>query len=255
MLGSSLGVVESGKFCEIRRTSFGEQLSNSSTPELSNFSADFFTGKPSVEGLGYSFLFRNYRSETGKWQTSDPLGYPDGWNNLAYCGNRVITYFDWLGAWGENVHYGVTKTLAQKAGFTEEEAERIASANTGTDALMNGTGPWGAGTGDSSRHFDYDSTSGDSRLTHAENDLNAAVQAWLNGDQDSALDLLGRGLHSLQDIDAHRTWDPRLDPNLPDWDAHPDWMDDVTDPRNRKALKNTMKRTKDYFKKFTKMIE
>jgi hypothetical protein len=68
MLGSSLGTVENGEFCEIRRTSFGDQLSNSSTPELSNFSADFFTGKPSVEGLGYSFLFRNYRSDLGKWQ-------------------------------------------------------------------------------------------------------------------------------------------------------------------------------------------
>jgi len=47
--------------------------------------------------LGYSFLFRNYRSDLGKWQTSDPLGYPDGWNNLAYCGNKVTISIDWLG--------------------------------------------------------------------------------------------------------------------------------------------------------------
>ena len=57
-----------------------------------------FTGKPEVEGLGYAFLFRNYRAGLGKWQTADPLGYPDGWNQLAYCGNGLITHVDYLGA-------------------------------------------------------------------------------------------------------------------------------------------------------------
>jgi RHS repeat-associated protein len=97
MLGSSLGTVENGTFKEIGRTSFGDQLSNSSTPELSNFSNDFFTGKPAVAGLGYSFLFRNYRADVSKWQTSDPLGYPDGWNNFAYCGNNGTSSLDTMG--------------------------------------------------------------------------------------------------------------------------------------------------------------
>ena len=57
-----------------------------------------FTGKPHVDGLGYAFLFRNYRPGLGKWQTADPLGYPDGWNQLAYCGNGIITHVDYLGA-------------------------------------------------------------------------------------------------------------------------------------------------------------
>ena len=59
---------------------------------------NFFTGKPQVEGLGYTFLFRNYRPDQGKWQTADPLGYPDGWNNFAYVNNGVTTNIDWLGA-------------------------------------------------------------------------------------------------------------------------------------------------------------
>ena len=33
----------------------------------------------------------------GNWQTSDPLGYPDGWNNFAYVNNKVSTYIDWMG--------------------------------------------------------------------------------------------------------------------------------------------------------------
>ncbi|MGN0845803.1 MAG: hypothetical protein ACI4RA_00275, partial [Kiritimatiellia bacterium] len=57
-------------------------------------SPDFFTGKPQVAGLGRVFLFRNYRADLAKWQTADPLGYPDGWNQLAYCGNSSTTSVD-----------------------------------------------------------------------------------------------------------------------------------------------------------------
>ena len=39
--------------------------------------------------LKYAFLFRAYRADQGKWQTSDPLGYPDGWNNFAYVNNNI----------------------------------------------------------------------------------------------------------------------------------------------------------------------
>jgi uncharacterized protein RhaS with RHS repeats len=40
----------------------------------------------------------------GKWQTSDPLGYPDGWNNLAYCNNGVTSCYDWLGTATRGIH-------------------------------------------------------------------------------------------------------------------------------------------------------
>ena len=30
-------------------------------------------------------------------QTADPLGYPDGWNNFAYCNNSVVEYIDFMG--------------------------------------------------------------------------------------------------------------------------------------------------------------
>ena len=58
----------------------------------------FFTGNPLVPVRGRIFLFRNYRPDLGKWQTADPLGYPDGWNLLAYCGNEVICAADLYGA-------------------------------------------------------------------------------------------------------------------------------------------------------------
>ena len=87
MLGNTLGVKGKDAYQPIKMTAFGES---------DNVDA-FFTGKPLVGELGYAFLFRNYRPEQGKWQTADPLGYPDGWNNFAYVNNAVTMAIDWQG--------------------------------------------------------------------------------------------------------------------------------------------------------------
>ena len=83
MLGSTLNI--GGK--TIHMTAFGESSDTNA----------MFTGKPYIGELGYAFLFRNYRADKGKWQTVDPLGYPDGWNNLAYCNNEITNYIDIAG--------------------------------------------------------------------------------------------------------------------------------------------------------------
>ena len=73
-------------------TAFGESVRTSQAFQT------FFTGKPQVERLGYAFLYRNYRASLAKWQTADPLGYPDGRNRLAYCENGVTGAVDLFGA-------------------------------------------------------------------------------------------------------------------------------------------------------------
>ena len=83
MLGNTVAI--NGK--SIDMTAFGE----TENPDA------MFTGKPHVAELGYAFLFRNYDSSLGKWSTSDPLGYPDGWNNFAYCNNWATTAIDKIG--------------------------------------------------------------------------------------------------------------------------------------------------------------
>ena len=93
MLGSTLGVAANGSYSPINRTSFGE------VDNASNSDYNFFTGKPNVDGLGYAFLFRNYNANNGKWLSQDPLGYPDGLNNLTYCKNNVLACLDNLGMW------------------------------------------------------------------------------------------------------------------------------------------------------------
>ena len=84
MLGNTLAV--NGKAVEM--SSFGETADKNA----------FFTGKPMIDELGYSFLFRDYNPNQGKWITTDPLGYPDGWNNLAYVNNGATVAIDWMGA-------------------------------------------------------------------------------------------------------------------------------------------------------------
>ncbi|WP_276744412.1 RHS repeat domain-containing protein, partial [Victivallis vadensis] len=114
MLGNTLGVKDGEKFSAIDRDAFGELKPG----EKPNLAVNFFTGKPEIDGLGYSFLFRNYRADLGKWLSADPisfvvnqpnnldenlnkgyaqLGYPDGWNNLAYASNKILSRVDRLG--------------------------------------------------------------------------------------------------------------------------------------------------------------
>ena len=89
ILGTTLGSIGENGYFPSSMTAFGDAAKSSE--EI------FFTGKPHVDGLGHAFLLRNYRADLGKWPTADPLGYPDGWNQMAYCGNRVVNSVDYLG--------------------------------------------------------------------------------------------------------------------------------------------------------------
>ena len=94
ILGTSIGYVKDGNYSEITKTSFGADTSD----KLS-----FFTGKPYIDGLGYAFLFRNYRADMGKWQVRDLSGYPNGWNNLLYANNAPIYTYDRYGLFWDDV--------------------------------------------------------------------------------------------------------------------------------------------------------
>ena len=93
ILGTTLGSIGADGYSPSSMTAFGD--ATKSSEEI------FFTGKPYVDGLGHAFLMRNYRADLGKWPTADPLGYPDGWNQMAYGVNSPMEGFDFLGgAWG-----------------------------------------------------------------------------------------------------------------------------------------------------------
>ena len=93
ILGTTLGVENAGGYAPSSMTAFGDTI-NCLLP-----TSNFFTGKPHVDGLGHVFLLRNYRADLGKWPTADPLGYPDGWNQMAYGVNSPYEGFDLFGAY------------------------------------------------------------------------------------------------------------------------------------------------------------
>ena len=114
MLGTTLGVFEGAKLVTTPTTTYGANTDN----RQPSTDYRFFTGKPNVEGLGNVFLFRNYRSDLGKWQTSDPMGYPDGFNNFAYVNNGVTMALDRFGtdivAVIPNKEFDDTETFARE---------------------------------------------------------------------------------------------------------------------------------------------
>ena len=107
ILGTTLGVENAGGYASSTMTAFGDTI-NCQLPTTT-----FFTGKPHVDGLGHAFLLRNYRADLGKWPTADPLGYPDGWNQMAYCRNGVVDCLDFLG--------GVTKSVTIITKWSNDE--------------------------------------------------------------------------------------------------------------------------------------
>jgi len=107
-LGTTVGAKKDGKYSAAVLTAFGENYLTTQPPNHQTF----FTGKPYVEGLGHAFLMRNYRAGLAKWQTADPMGYPDGWNQLAYCNNWVTGAVDLLGAGLFNLIESAVQTKA-----------------------------------------------------------------------------------------------------------------------------------------------
>ncbi len=128
MLGSTLGV-KGQQNARVSMTAFGE----------TNDPNAYFTGKPQVGELGYAFLFRNYRPEQGKWQTQDPLGYPDGWNSFAYCNNGVLLYFDRYGLAVGDI-YGSLDAAADAWGKEFNGASITNNKEYGSSLYANGTG-------------------------------------------------------------------------------------------------------------------
>ena len=110
MLGTTVGAKSGNRYSAAALSAFGERLDKAggAFPAIRSLGEGWFTGKPEVAGLGYAFLMRNYRAGLSKWQTADPLGYPDGWNQLAYCNNGVTSSVD---LWGCLLGFGGKKVV------------------------------------------------------------------------------------------------------------------------------------------------
>jgi hypothetical protein len=185
------------------------------------------------------------------------MGLSGGDPNLfAYVWNKPTRAYDPWGLFGEDVHSGIgnsrygTYLWATQIGFYGSQAKKISIGNDGTDG---GFASWLPMIGLQSRHFDQKPffSKEDSRITWSEKELQRAVEFYKKGDYDAASGHLGKGLHGIQDLFAHRDWDT----GWLGWYAHPGWYDLWDDSRNALIRNEAEKATKDYLKRYRKLTE
>jgi len=161
---------------------------------------------------------------TGRWTTRDPIGYADSYNLYQYLQSNSLIWLDPLGLYGKETHLDKTRTEAKKAGFSDSEAEEIATANQKTDDWTNSAltatiiniltlGLLGGEAYDD--HFPGAGPPvGEQQYVEAGYDKNKAV---LNRIMDALLSCsrkkLGEALHTLQDSFSHE--------GRPDRGGHP----------------------------------
>jgi RHS repeat-associated protein len=131
-LGSTQGLTGvSGNVAEWQRyTPFGESNVSSSLTRYG------FTGreKDSDTNLIY-YRARWYDAEQGRFISQDPISFAGGNTNLySYVSNNPISKTDPTGLYELDVHYYLTKYLAEKTGcFGSKGANDIAEGDQGTD--------------------------------------------------------------------------------------------------------------------------
>ena len=202
-----------------------------------------FNGEYTDFETGFQYLRnRFYNPVTGRFITADPFwgihNMQDNTAAILQSGNlfmfgmhNPVRWIDPLGLWCKEIHESMTKTqmavLAAEnpelADFFFLSAHFIVQGNLAVDeppyAAFYATFIHGDRNDNPSRHFNRATDGTDSRVDWAERYLRIATSMWLSADRafqsgqmsiehrntihNSALTLLGRGLHSIQDIEAH----------------------------------------------------
>ncbi|MCL2152224.1 MAG: DUF6531 domain-containing protein [Oscillospiraceae bacterium] len=153
---------------------------------------------------------REYMPDVGRFVSEDMV-HSDV-NYYIYCNGNPLRFIDRNGLWKEDVHNGFNNTdkygtyyWAKGIGFSQDFSQQLAYYNAATDKNL-GTNPFPI-VGDQSYHFNttpfYSVNQIDTRQQHADENLQIAIELWNQGREDEALQVLGMGLHALQDIEAH----------------------------------------------------
>ncbi|MGH9937751.1 MAG: RHS repeat-associated core domain-containing protein, partial [Blastocatellia bacterium] len=86
------------------------------------------TGKERDEETGlYYHEARYYAAWVGRWTACDPIGIVDDINLYRYVQDNPLTFIDPTGTYHESVHYYTTFFIAMAAGYTFDDAAKIAA--------------------------------------------------------------------------------------------------------------------------------
>lgn len=162
-------------------------------------------------------------------------------NLFAYCENDGVNSLDSTGTWGKAVHYSDTKTWAKNVGYNSTESKTIAEADQGMDNIKNhAMFIWNQHI-----HFNTNVNKGiDSRMVYAMTMLTLACVIWensystyleeireaeknysgynlskkkrdlfvdLNNNKGYCIQMVGQGLHAIQDIEGHGQTEPTIE--------------------------------------------
>ena len=179
-----------------------------------------FNGEQSDAESGSTYLrARFYDPTLGRFLSPDPA--KEGTNWYVYCDSNPVRFIDTTGYWKKEVHYGLTFALGVGLGLSEQDAAKLAAADQSVDFWPGyGPYPW---LGGQSYHFDTGIPGTDTRLVHVSDALESARLAMANGDRDKAIELLGQGLHALQDLYAHGDY---MKDSGQLWVKHPEALDE-----------------------------
>lgn len=177
-----------------------KQWVNTYKPSL-KFSGKERESKSEMDYFGaryYDHLRYRFISVDPVINKEEALMNPQLWNLYSYCRNNPVTFSDPNGTYERDVHYYLTKYLAQQAGFSESDAKIIAAADQRIDdnpkTSANPSSALRKGYGGQKRAWHFAS---DDRVSEV------LKQAFSSGD----LSQLGAALHCYQDsLFAHKKY-------------------------------------------------
>jgi RHS repeat-associated protein len=171
-----------------------------------------FTGKErdTETGLDY-FGARYYGSNMARFSSADPISYlrppsltianPQRWNSYSYGLNSPLHNIDVGGLYSAPVHIWITTTAAGHLGYGAGAISRMVKANLDVDSPRNQLRSNWHGMRDAGQSVEEGYGRSGDRMTAK---LIEAVQLAAGGRYGDALDALGAGSHTPQDMRAHK---------------------------------------------------
>jgi RHS repeat-associated protein len=154
----------------------------------------------------YLMLGRYYGSSLGRFITVDPsfdvqFAEPQSWNKYTYVRNNPINRIDNNGAFSIPIHTQITRDVLSSMGMGGLWVSLAIQSNVQQDMFGGGRLHY---THHATGLFGTKEDIGSKAKEYAERQLAKAIMAAnVNGRMDVAIEAVGKGLHTIQDLVAH----------------------------------------------------